>query len=87
MNRNKRTRQMATVNEVLERMKAEREVYLNRLNTLREHYGFVQSQIKKQFEPFDELLETVKNESVEKQVEFMSNKYMLLIKEKENANL
>jgi hypothetical protein len=44
---------MATVNEVLERMKAEREVYLNRLNTLREHYGFVQSQIEKQFEPFD----------------------------------
>lgn len=87
MNRNKRTRQMSTVNEVLERMKAEREVYLNRLNTLREHYGFVQSQIEKQFEPFDELLETVKNESVEKQVEFMSNKYMLLIKEKENANL
>ena len=78
---------MATVNEVLERMKAEREVYINRLNTLREHYGFVQSQIEKQFEPFDELLETVKNESVEKQVEFMSNKYMLLIKEKENANL
>lgn len=78
---------MATVNEVLERMKAEREVYLNRLNTLREHYSFVQSQIEKQFEPFDELLETVKNETVEKQVEFMSNKYMLLIKEKENANL
>jgi hypothetical protein len=78
---------MATVNEVLERMKAEREVYLNRLNTLREHYGFVQSQIEKQFEPFDELLETVKNETVEKQIEFMSNKYMLLIKEKENANL
>lgn len=78
---------MANINEAMERMKAEREVYLNRLNTLREHYGYIQSQIEKQFEPFDVLLETVKNQSLENQLEFMSNKYMLLIKEKENANL
>lgn len=76
---------MANVNEAMERMMAEREVYLNRLNTLREHYGIVQSQIEKQFEQFDVLLETVKNLSLENQLEFMSSKYMLLIKEKEKC--
>ena len=78
---------MANINEALERISAEREVYLNRLNTLREHYGIVQSQIETKFEPFEELLETVKNQSLESQLDYMSNKYLLLIKEKENANL
>lgn len=78
---------MANINEALERISAEREVYLNRLNTLREHYDIVQSQIEKKFESFEELLETVKNQSLESQLDYMSNKYLLLIKEKENANL
>lgn len=58
------------------------DVLVGRFNTLKEHYDEIYSKINhEKFKTFDELTLTVKKESLEKQIDLLAAKYVLLMDE------